>query len=88
MSQLASKLNAFLTFNDRRVLHDYGKVEKKVADALAIQQYEQFKSEQRRIEATKPISDFDRFIDDIGKLNPLSREEGNDAYPNLNDLTC
>ena len=74
MSQWASKLDAFLTFNDRSVLQDYGKVEKKVADALAIQQYERFKSEQRRIEAMEPTSDFDRFVDEIGKLNPPKGE--------------
>lgn len=77
MARWASKLDAFLTFNDSCVLQDYGKVEKKVADALAIQQYEQFKSEQRRIEALEPTSDFDRFVDDIGKLNPPGGQAGN-----------
>ena len=52
--------------------------ETKVADALAIEQYEQFKAEQRRIEATEPTSDFDKFVDDIGKLNPPDEsEDGN-----------
>lgn len=74
MAQWASKLDAFLTFNDRAVLKNAGTVEKKVADALAIEQYEEFKSEQRRIEATEPTSDFDKFVDDIGKLNPLDDE--------------
>ena len=76
MAQWASKLDAFLTFNDRAVLKNAGKVEKKVADALAIEQYEQFKAEQRRIEATEPKSDFDKFVDDIGKLNPPDESEG------------
>ena len=75
MAQWAGKLDAFLTFNDRSVLTDVGKVEKKVADALAIEQYEQFKAEQRRIEATEPTSDFDKFVDDIGKLNPPDESE-------------
>ncbi|TWU25099.1 hypothetical protein Pla52o_13970 [Novipirellula galeiformis] len=79
MAQWASKLDAFLAFNDRSVLKNAGKVEKKVADALAIEQYEQYKTEQRRIEATEPTSDFDRFVDDIGKLNPPEGEEGSDA---------
>ena len=79
MAQWASKLDAFLTFNDRAVLKNAGKVEKKVADALAIEQYEQFKAEQRRIEATVPTSDFDKFVDDIGKLNPPDESEGDDA---------
>lgn len=79
MAQWAGKLDAFLTFNDRSVLKNAGKVEKKVADALAIEQYEQFKAEQRRIEATEPTSDFDKFVEDIGKLNPPDESEGNDA---------
>lgn len=75
MAIWASKLDAFLTFNDRAVLKNAGKVEKQVADALAIEQYEQFKSEQRRIEATEPTSDFDKFVADIGKLNPSNEKE-------------
>lgn len=70
MAQWASKLDAFLTFNDRSVLKNAGKVAKKVADNLAIEQYEQFKVDQRNIEATQPTSDFDRFVDDVGKLDP------------------
>jgi len=38
---------------------------------------EQYKADQRRIEATEPTSDFDKFIDDIGKLNPPDEMEGN-----------
>jgi hypothetical protein len=79
MAQWASKLDAFLTFNDRSVLKNAGKVEKQVADALAIEQYEQYRTEQRRIEATEPTSDFDRFVDDIGKLNPPQGEEDSSA---------
>ena len=77
MAQWAGKLDAFLTFNDRSVLSDAGKVEKKVADELAIEQYEQFKAEQRRIEATEPTSDFGKFVDDIGKPHPPD-EPGDD----------
>ena len=75
MAQWAGKLDAFLTFNDRSVLTNAGKVEKKVADALAIEQYEDYKAEQQRIEATEPTSDFDRFVENIGKLNPPDAEE-------------
>ena len=75
MAQWASKLDAFLTFNDRAVLKNADKVEKKVADALAIEQYEQFKAEQGQIEATEPTSDFDKFLGDVGKLNPPDEKE-------------
>ncbi|TWU02867.1 virulence RhuM family protein [Stieleria varia] len=79
MAQWASKLDAFLTFNDRAVLRNAGKVEKNVADALAIEQYEQFQSAQRRIEATEPTSDFDKFVDEVGKLNPPDDSEDDNA---------
>ena len=79
MAQWASKLDAFLEFNDRSVLRNAGKVAKKVADNLAIEQYEQFKIIQRHIEATQPTSDFDRFVDDVGKLEPPDSENEPDG---------
>ena len=79
MAQWAAKLDAFLAFNDRAVLRNAGKVEKRVADALAIEQYEQFKTEERRLEASEPTSDFDKFVDDIGKLSPPNDSGNGDA---------
>lgn len=78
MAKWAEKLDGFLAFNERSVLNNAGKVEKKVADCLAIEQYEQFKADQRRIEASEPTSDFDRFVDDIGKLDPPDSDENRD----------
>jgi hypothetical protein len=45
---------------------------------LAIEQYEQYKASQRHIEATQPTSDFDRFVEDIGKLDPPDSGEETD----------
>jgi hypothetical protein len=78
MAQWASKLDAFLAFNDRSVLKNAGSVEKKVADSLAIEQYETYKAIQRHIEATEPTSDFDRFVEGIGKLDPPDSGEDTD----------
>lgn len=38
------KLDAFLQFNERELLGNSGKIAKRVADALAVEQYEQFSS--------------------------------------------
>ena len=56
MDDWAKKLDAFLQFNEYELLHHKGKVERKVADALAQQEYEKF----RVIQDKQYISDFDR----------------------------
>lgn len=56
MDDWAKKLDAFLQFNEYELLHHRGKVERKVADALAQQEYEKF----RVIQDKEYISDFDR----------------------------
>ena len=55
MDDWAKKLDAFLQFNEYELLHHKGKVERKVADALAQQEYEKF----RVIQDKQYISDFD-----------------------------
>ncbi|MCA9135125.1 MAG: virulence RhuM family protein [Planctomycetales bacterium] len=78
MAQWVGKLDGFLEFNGRDVLQNAGKVEKKVADALAIEQFEQYKAQQCRIEASHPVSDFDRFVDDVKRLDSPNPEETNE----------
>ncbi len=70
MAQWVGKLDAFLEFNERNVLQHAGKVKKTVADSLALDQFTQYNAEQRRIEATQPTSDFDRFLEETKKLDP------------------
>ncbi len=66
MQEWASKLDAFLAFNEHSILADAGKISHDVAKALAEEQYEQF-AEQRRIdsavEAKGIVSDFDALVD-------------------------
>lgn len=58
MRDWVSKLNAFLEFNDYKVLKDAGKMRKKVADSLAKKEYDKFRIEQdKRFE-----SDFDKEV--------------------------
>lgn len=74
MAGWASKLNAFLEFNDRSVLQHAGRVQKEVADRVAVEQFESYRSEQRRIESKQSHSDFDRFIEDLRRKQPPGEE--------------
>ena len=62
MQEWASKLDAFLVFNEHSILTDAGKISHDVAKALAEEQYEQF-AQQRRRESANLVSDFDALVD-------------------------
>ena len=55
MRNWREKLNAFLHFNERDILHDGGKVSTEVAQALALEQYEKF--HQRRLVEESEMED-------------------------------
>ena len=52
MADWEEKLNQFLQFNGREVLMNSGKVKRKVAEALAVAEYEKYDQHRRQIEAT------------------------------------
>jgi len=58
MADWASKLDAFLQFNDAEVLHNKGKVTATIAKAFAESEFEQY----RVIQDKQYLSDFDRLI--------------------------
>ncbi len=64
MSDWIEKLNAFLKFNGREILHGAGKISHEVAKELAYKEYDKFKVEQDK----KYISDFDKFISEVNNL--------------------
>lgn len=68
MAQWVVRLDAFLEFNERDILTDAGRVSKAVADELALQHFERFQQQQRRIEAEQPTSDFDKLVDEARRL--------------------
>jgi len=51
------KLDQFLQFNDREVLHDAGKITKKIADEKALAEYSRFTEQQRRLKETEGEKD-------------------------------
>lgn len=58
MADQASKLDAFLQFNDAEILHDKGKVTAEIAKAFAESEFEQYRILQDR----QYQSDFDRLV--------------------------
>ena len=68
MQDWASKLDAFLTFNEHDILHSAGQVSAKVAKQLAEQEFDQFEA-QRRATLKDQKSDFDTFIE-LENLEP------------------
>ncbi len=66
MADWASKLDAFLQFNDAEILQDKGKVTAAIAKAFAESEFEQYRIIQDRLYQ----SDFDRLV--------ASTEEGNE----------
>lgn len=67
MAEWAGKLDAFLEFNDRKVLDHAGKVSQQVAEKLAHEQYELWARDQRVIESRSEASDFDRSVEELRK---------------------
>lgn len=51
MAEWENKLGEFLRFNGREVLTGFGKVQRAVAEALALEQYEQYDAHRRMLEA-------------------------------------
>lgn len=51
MREWRERLDAFLQFNEREILDNYGTVAKAVADRTAIEEYEAFEAERRKREA-------------------------------------
>ena len=70
MAQWIERLDAFLEFNERDVQQHAGKVQRTVADRLALEQFELYDTERRHLEATRPTSDFDHFVEDLKHLDP------------------
>lgn len=64
MNEWIEKLNAFLKFNGREILHGAGKISHEIAKELAYNEYDKFKIEQDK----KYISDFDKFINEVNNI--------------------
>ena len=58
MKDWVEKIDSFLKFNERDILHNLGKVSHEVAEALALKEFKKYHAEQEK----NYISDFDREV--------------------------
>ncbi len=63
MKDWNEKLNKFIQFNEREILQNPGKISKKVAKALADNEYEKYSNKRIKQESLK-TDDFDEFLED------------------------
>ena len=69
MADWVEKLDAFLAFNEREILTHAGKISQTLAEERAHAEFDKYETQRRRIEASKPTSDFDRFVERTRQLN-------------------
>lgn len=70
MADWVKKLDAFLSFNERNILTNAGKVSAKMAEEHAAQEFERFDRARLEREASEPTSDFDKMVERAKKLKP------------------
>jgi hypothetical protein len=68
MADWVKKLDAFLTFNERNILRNAGKVSAAMAEEHATRQFEKFDRARLAREAAEPTSDFDKIVERAKKL--------------------
>ena len=68
MNDWITKLDAFLRFNEKDVLTNAGKVSAEVSRELAEKEFEKYEEKMKEIEATQPVSDFDRLVEKTKSL--------------------
>ncbi|HCU36035.1 MAG TPA: hydroxyacid dehydrogenase, partial [Armatimonadetes bacterium] len=69
MADWRERPDAFLQFNEREVPEDTGRVSHEVAKRLAETEFDAYEAERRRLGATEPTSDFDRFVEETKQLS-------------------
>ncbi len=77
MRDWIAKLDDFIRLSDRDLLTHAGKISHALAEQHAHAQFAQYEEYRRQIEASQPVSDFDRAVDKIKKLEaPRSKRPG------------
>jgi hypothetical protein len=62
MKDWIARLDAILQLNELDILHDAGKVSKKIADEIAVKEYEKYNEKQRLIESAESLSELENDI--------------------------
>lgn len=58
------RLNSFLDFNEMEILHDNGKVTRKIAESFALSEFEKYRIKQDKLFQ----SDFDNFLREVTEI--------------------
>ena len=61
---MVEKLNVFLQFNGKEILHNAGRISAKVVQELVYQEYDKFKAKQDKLYK----SDFDNFLNETKNI--------------------
>ncbi len=76
MRDWVTKLDAFLSINDRKILSHAGKISHDLAIQTAEEEYDRFAAK-RSVEAATSLSDFDREVEKILENKPGKKEDNN-----------
>jgi hypothetical protein len=76
MADWIHKLDAFLQFNERNVLAHAGTITHDLATEHAEAQFDQYQDQRRALEASQPVSDFDRVVEQTKQLEGRKRNRG------------
>lgn len=79
MGEWVERLDAFLQFNERNVLTHAGTVSRELAEQRAHAEFEKYDAQRRRLEAERPVSDFDRAVEGLKRLEAETRKDGGSA---------
>jgi len=75
MKDWVKKLDAFLRFNERNIMTHAGMISRTLAEEHAHVQFDKYEAERRKLEATAPSSDFDRFVEKTRQLTGQEKKE-------------
>ncbi len=76
MADWVQKLDGFLQFNERNILTHAGRISHELATSHAEAEFERYRAEQRRLEATRPTSDFDQVVEQAKRLEAKGQRAG------------
>jgi hypothetical protein len=68
MADWVAKLDAFLQFNERNILTHAGVVSHQLAEKHAYSEFSRYDDDQRRLEAARTASDFDKAVGNVKQL--------------------
>ncbi|KAF0152406.1 MAG: hypothetical protein FD143_1044 [Ignavibacteria bacterium] len=62
MQDWINKLHDFLTINERTILMDAGRIQKKIGEEIALREFDKYQAIQKQKELENPSSDFDKAV--------------------------